>query len=100
MNQPQYKSPWRRLVALFALLSLLFLCAVSAFHVHGTTTNGGVRQECQICAAGRVSQALTFGTLFLTALVLLFFLPVTSTVQPYLARRRHPGDPRSPPALS
>jgi len=100
MNQLQHRSPWRRLAAVLTLLSLLFLCAVSASHVHGTTTNGGVRQECQICAAGRVSQSLTLGTLLFAALVLLFFLPATSQAQPCLARRRRPGDPRSPPGLS
>ncbi len=100
MNQPQHRSPWRRLVALSALLSLLFFAAVSASHVHSTTTSGGVRQECQLCAAGKISPSLTFGTLLFAALVLVFFLAAASQAQPCLARRRHPGDPRSPPALS
>src|SRR5689334_5175317 len=100
MNQPQHRSPWRRLVALTALLSLLFLCAASASHVHGTTTNGGVRQECQLCAAGRVSPSLTFGPCLFAALILVFFLPVPSAGRPCLTPRRHPGAPRSPPALS
>ena len=29
MNQSQHRSPWRRTVALFALLSFLLLCAVA-----------------------------------------------------------------------
>src|SRR5215475_7697474 len=100
MNHAQHRSPWRRLVALLALLSLLLLCVVSASHVHSTNTSGGVRQDCQLCAAGRVSQSLTFGTLLRAVLILLFFLPATSAIQPCLARRYHPGDPRSPPVLS
>ena len=100
MKRPQHRSPWRRLVALSTFLSLLFLGAVSASHVHVTTTSGGVRQECQLCAAGKVSPSLTFGTLLFAALVLVFFLPTTSEDQPCLARRRRPGDPRSPSVLS
>jgi len=100
MNQPLHNSLWRRLVALSALLSLLFLGAVSASHTHGTMTSGGVRQECQLCAAGKVNPPLTFGTLLFAASVLVFFLPAPSEAQPCLAHRRRPGAPRSPPVLS
>jgi hypothetical protein len=100
MKQPRHSSLWRRPIALLALLSLLLLCGMSASHVHDTSTNGRIRHECQLCAAGRVNLTLTLGNLLLAALVLIFFLPVIPAVQPCLAHRHCPGDPRSPPVLS
>ena len=100
MNQPQHRSPWRRWIALFGLLSLLFLCVVSASHVHGTTVGGAVRPECKLCVTGGVSPTLTTGVHLFVALVLVFLLFPATVAQPRSARRHQSGDPRSPPWLS
>src|SRR5437867_10364765 len=100
MNQPQQRSSWRRWIALFGLLSLLFLCIVSASHVHGTAVGGTVRPECKLCATGGVSPTLTTRIQLFATLVPTSFLPTTPEIPPCPARRHQPGDPRSPPLLS
>src|SRR6058998_182441 len=100
MNQPQQRSSWRRWIALFVLLSLLFLCVVSASHIHGTAVGGTVRPECKLCVTGGVSLTLTTEVQLCAALVLTLLLFPTTTAQPCRARCHHPGDPRSPPLLS
>ena len=100
MNQPQQRSSWRRWIALFGLLSLLFLCVVSASHIHGTAVGGTVRPECKLCVTGGVSLTLTTEVQLCAALVLTLLLFPTTTAQPCRARCHHPGNPRSPPLLS
>lgn len=100
MNQPQQRSLWRRWIALSGLLSLLFLSVVSAAHVHSADVSSGVRQECKLCATGRVSPIPTSGIPLLAALAPAFFLSAALEVRPCSVRRHQPGDPRSPPSLS
>jgi len=100
MNQPQHRPPWRCWVALFSLVSLLFLGAVSASHVHNTAAGSGVRKECQLCVIGGVSLTLTSIVHPLVTAGLIFFFSLIPVTLLLSARRRQPGDPRSPPLLS
>jgi hypothetical protein len=52
MTENRQTPMWKRGVALASLLSILFLWMASAAHIHIATTQGNVRQECQLCVVG------------------------------------------------
>lgn len=97
MKQLQQRYNWQRWIALGGLLSLLFLCAASASHIHGSTTTESLKQECQICLTGGFYRTLPSTPQVSVAVILTFFLLLRPQEQPRSVPSFHPGTPRSPP---
>jgi len=97
MKQLQQRYRWQRWIALGGLLSLLFFCAASASHIHGSAATGSVKQECQICLTGGLSRTLPSTPQVSGAVILTFFLLLRPQEQPRSVYSFHPGTPRSPP---
>src|SRR5215210_9101530 len=97
MKQLQQRYRWQRWIALGGLLSLLFFCAISASHIHGSTATGSVKQECQLCLTAGLYRILPSNSQVSAAVILTFLLLLIPQEQPSSVHSFHPGTPRSPP---
>src|SRR5262245_12667587 len=97
MNHLQQRYRWKRWIALGGLLSLLFFCAASASHIHGSTATGSVKQECLVCLTGGFHRTLLSNPQVSVIVVLTFFLLLIPQEQLRSVRPFPLGTPRSPP---
>jgi len=99
MTENRQTLGWKRGVALASLLSVLFLWMASAAHIHIATTQGNVRQECQLCVVG-TSPVLTTASPTLPTLdevvAVFVFTELRSHYQFWLPA----SSPRSPPFVA
>lgn len=90
---------WKRGIALATLLSVLLLWMASAAHIHISTTQGSVRQECQLCVPG-ASPILTTASLTLPTLDEIVEVLVFAESRSHYQFFHPASSPRSPPFVS